>query len=190
MDDAPLTDEQRRLAEDNVDLARQLAHWRRRSLPWWVSYDEVHSEALYALVLAARRFDAAKGASFRSYAARRILGNINDWLTYRLRARRYAPTCSLDEDRDAAALVDGLPDGSDGVGERLMAEEERRARSAALCGLLARLNRTDREIVRLHVYGGLKLREVAALMGRSTNSVTTTHGRAMNKLRVMAKGVE
>lgn len=71
-----LTPEQERLVIEHAGLAQHFA--RRRSSRAPESYDEVLSDAYLGLTMAARSFDGDKGASFATYAARKIKGYMAD----------------------------------------------------------------------------------------------------------------
>ena len=85
----PLNDEQRKLVEDNIELAHKLTHAALRRMPVAVEMEEVRSAAYQGLVIAARNCSPEEhgrspetidsGKAFSSYARRRILGSILDW---------------------------------------------------------------------------------------------------------------
>lgn len=66
------------LAENNLDLPRRLSARYCQSAPGTVDRSEVLAEAYLGLVDAACRFDPARDASFRTFAAIRIDGAIRD----------------------------------------------------------------------------------------------------------------
>lgn len=71
-----LTVEQQQLVTQYLPLARSLAKpYRRR---WPNHADEFESDAVYALIGAARRFDAARRVAFGHFARMRILGALKD----------------------------------------------------------------------------------------------------------------
>jgi RNA polymerase sigma factor (sigma-70 family) len=74
----PLTEEQRRLAQAYLPLARRLARPLKRALPGAV--DEIESAAHTGLVFAARAYDPRHNLSFATYARHRILWTIHDAL--------------------------------------------------------------------------------------------------------------
>jgi len=89
MSENRLSEEQKQLATDNIDLARFLADVAFRKMTTTAEKDEVLSAAYVGLTVAARNFDpatfnrspesVANGTAFSSYARRRILGSILDW---------------------------------------------------------------------------------------------------------------
>lgn len=70
-----------------------------------LDYDDALSDAFYAVVLAARAFDPTKGASFRTYACRRIDGAIIDGIRNRThyQSKSFAPV-SLSDPHDLGSL--------------------------------------------------------------------------------------
>ena len=74
-----------KLVEQYMPLAESMACRRGRSLPYWVTFDDIKSAAYCALVEAASRYESERGASFPTYARTRISGGITDCF------RRYKP---------------------------------------------------------------------------------------------------
>lgn len=67
---AKMTEEQQRLVEDNINLARYMAlKWIKHGVKNF-AYDEIFSMFSYALCKAAKSFDPARGANFATYSAR------------------------------------------------------------------------------------------------------------------------
>ncbi len=66
---------------DNLDLAHRIARGRiNKGLPYGLDPDEVISAAEDALMASVGRYDANKGASFRTFAEKRIRGAMVDVL--------------------------------------------------------------------------------------------------------------
>lgn len=86
-----LTDEQKRLVEANVPLARFLAHKRWEMAPGALDYEELVSLAYQGLVSAAQRWrsyseenglpeeEIVAGDGFSVFSRKRIIGAILDW---------------------------------------------------------------------------------------------------------------
>jgi RNA polymerase sigma-70 factor (ECF subfamily) len=97
-------------------------------------------------------------------------------------ARRRArdPSRSLDDDStDPPQVCDRI----DGPVTRLAADAEE------LLSAVARLPEHERLVVALHYFDGLSVGEVAAALGRPVGTVTKQLSRAVERLRVNAKGV-
>lgn len=66
------------MVNDLLPLARQIARrYERRARPW-LTEDDLYSAALYGLALACKTWRADKGASFTTYARRRMLGEVKE----------------------------------------------------------------------------------------------------------------
>ena len=72
----PLPPDRAELAASEVAYARALARRHAQATPHLA--EEIESVALLGLTLAARDFDPARGVTFRTYAAPRIVGAIKD----------------------------------------------------------------------------------------------------------------
>ena len=71
----PLTEEQRRLFDENVEWVKAMAARRAsRYLP----FDDLFQQGLIGLLEAIRKFDPSVGLKFRTYAQHRILGSFRD----------------------------------------------------------------------------------------------------------------
>lgn len=73
------TIERNLLIEQYLPLAKKLAKNKKKTLPKYVSLDDVMSAAFYGLVDAAEKYDSSK-CSFGFYAKLRISGEICDYL--------------------------------------------------------------------------------------------------------------
>lgn len=83
----PLTDEGRRLVEDNLPLVRHVVFQVAVRFPRHVDRDELATAGAVGLVEAARRYQSDRGVPFERFAARRIRGAILD----AVRAADWAP---------------------------------------------------------------------------------------------------
>ena len=68
------------LVQDNLPLVGHVVRQTLSRMPDHVSRDDLTSAGMFALVQAAERFDATKGASFATYASLRIRGALVDEL--------------------------------------------------------------------------------------------------------------
>ena len=67
---AKMTEEQQKLVEDNINLARYMAlKWVKSGVRNF-EYDEIFSMFSYALCKAAKSYDPSRGANFATYSAR------------------------------------------------------------------------------------------------------------------------
>ena len=111
------------LINSHIPLAETLAKKKKRAVNKTVYYEELESAALSGLVDAASRYESAKGP-FSSYAARRINGEMEDYIRD-LSWSRYVPVklssiddalsipdeqdSSIDTDKIVSAMMDLLP---------------------------------------------------------------------------------
>lgn len=68
------------LVENHIGLANKLAANKKKTIPSYVSFEELQSAAFLGLTEAANRFDPERGFCFTTYAYPRIWGAINDYL--------------------------------------------------------------------------------------------------------------
>jgi RNA polymerase sigma factor for flagellar operon FliA len=78
--ESPMADPQEIELERYQDYARSLAGQIARRLPSHVERDDIDAAAMLGLVEARERFDATRGASFKTFAYHRIRGAIFDHL--------------------------------------------------------------------------------------------------------------
>lgn len=125
--DAPLTPEQRDLAESWHKFALAVAAKYARSYPGL--RDELCGEAALALCRAAADFDPSLGIRFSSYFPRRLHGACLDLIRshrpsgYRKSKAAWPTEHQLDDEAIAAVL----PDGREPVGWEIESEDEVRA---------------------------------------------------------------
>lgn len=68
------------LIEKHIPFAQKLAYLKRIKSPRQINVDELTSAAYMGLCEAAHRFDPGKGVAFTTYAFRRIIGAMNDYV--------------------------------------------------------------------------------------------------------------
>jgi DNA-directed RNA polymerase specialized sigma subunit len=89
----PLNESQRQLAADNIAVARELSRRaveRFRGGRAYVFADDMESDAMLGLMLAARRYDPSRGVPFDVYASTWIRGHIGDGHRLRVFGKRAA----------------------------------------------------------------------------------------------------
>ena len=110
-----LTDEQRKLAEDNI----RLAYWYAHQMKWTsLELEERISMALLGLVKAAEKYDPARGTSFATFARKAMHDEI--LMGFR-KENKHANVISLNlpvgDDNHRGALEDVIPDNNNYIAE-------------------------------------------------------------------------
>jgi RNA polymerase sigma factor FliA len=177
------------LVEEHADWARRVARLLASAYPRGLAED-LEAAGFSAVWEAARRYDPARGASFRTYAYWFVRGRIRDWarrvgqkrcgrhpsrperiysLQHLLRPRR-------EGDRGGELLGLGAdpkqPDPSRG-------QQRRDLLAACLRGCSAR----ERRLLTLYYCEGRTMREVAAALGTSESNVSYRHRDLLARLR-------
>lgn len=75
-----MTPAQHQLVIDHLYLARTIAGCVHRKLPRWARFDDLEADGQFGLVIAALRFDPAKGVGFKTYCQDFVHGAIIDGL--------------------------------------------------------------------------------------------------------------
>lgn len=135
-----------------------------------IAEDVVH-DVFVSFAQAAERLKVS--GNLKSYLATSVVNRIRN----RNRALRRHGTVGLDE-------VD--PPASDGESPAdwiICSEELRR-----LNGALHRLPYPQREVIVLHLHGGMKFREIAALQSDSINTIKSRYRYGLDKLRSILNG--
>lgn len=151
--------------------------------------DELESAGHYGLVQAAGRFDPnASGATFRTFAWRRVRGAMQDALRTadhltrterkRVQAGEREPDCPLVADGDDEMYQ--VPDLTNDYALVDLKDAIRRA----VDGLPAR----QRFVIRAVYYGEMVLSDVAELFGVSESRVSQIHTQALKSLRAALNG--
>lgn len=161
------------LIEQHLDLAKTLALKLHRRLPPMVDLEELESDAYLGLIQAADAFRPDKGASFRTYAGKRISGAMIDGLRQRGMTRRVGGkpnVCSLDtvikwHGGRGITLGDTVVADDPPVGERLadLDEAERG---------LEELDLRSRQHVRDRYYHGKTQKQIAQECGVSPSRIS------------------
>lgn len=95
---------------------------------------------------------------------------------------------SLDEaaPSDAPAPVETLADPQLVPAEERLAQEERRRE---LAGAVAGLPERERDVLRMHYFDGLRLREIGERLHLSESRVSQLHGQALHRLRARLRSM-
>ena len=161
-----LLHDQDKLVEDYMGFARAVCRQIAKTLPVYADADSLESDAMYGLLMAARTYDASRGASFENHAAKRIRGAILDGLGRRKRNCKHCSPeiVSLDQvvGRDGrgnpVTLGEMLPSRDEPVG----AELERRERMEAV---LRPVGPRDARDLADHYFGGVSQKCIARREG-------------------------
>jgi RNA polymerase sigma factor (sigma-70 family) len=172
------------LVEDHVGFARALARRLGGLLPGHADREALESDAMYGLLLAARSFDPARGATFATYASRRIHGAMLDGLRERRGCgRNHHPpmVVSLSQpvgagDGHDAHLGDLLCGDDEPVGTHLEREDH-------LERLLGRLRASERRLVREYYFDDLTLSQIGRRHGISASRVSQCLKDARQRMR-------
>lgn len=148
-------EDRNRLALSELAAARRLALRTAARCPRWIDRDELVGEAALALVLAARRYDPARGVPFGAYAARTVkfalLNSLREQGTGR---RRDRPLPVAYDDREHAPAV--------------RSHEAETVAAATLDRVASRLSERDRAALGWRYAEERTLREIGARLGGLT----------------------
>ena len=173
----PLTDEQRRLAEDNVALAywalRQTARPGQRS---GRDAGERESQALLTLVRCAKHFDPSRGWKFSTYYYRSVRSELHKLYCRDCAGGAAAQLAEQEYDNPALARVDAALAAVD---------ESDRPDPLALVALAG----ADAKAVRWHYLDGLTFAAIGKRLGVSKQQAQNRVRRGLRAIRA-ALGVE
>lgn len=171
-----MTTAQREIVLTNAEWARGLARSRKRRSSTCASLDDMKSAAVLGLCQAARRFDPARGVSFRSYTARRIRGAIIDEIRAASGMTKRKPRAGADVRIEVDVVV---------CDERSVVEC-----SIHLVGdkidikrALSVLTDRQRRVVEMTILHGMLLREAAAVLRIKIHSASELRLRALARMR-------
>jgi len=159
-----------------ADTLRACARrWLPARLNRKVSVADVLQEARLAAHRRARAFVPKEPGSLRNWLLRIVQLKVKEEVRRHTRAKRSVAREISRGEQPADASV---PDGGCSPSEGAAREEVRNL----TCRALGTLTQYRREVVRLSWEGQLTLKQVAARMGRSYESVKKAHGRALSRL--------
>lgn len=149
---------------------------RRIGAPWLRSAgefsDDLQSEGTLALLLCSRRFDASNGASFKTFAYRRVRGAMQD--TYRL-SRLMGRQRGERMRRSPVSVLEQIR--SFGIAPDLRVHTRELIQSLPL-----RL----RAVVMWHYFADVDLADVALRLGLTPSRVSQLHKEAIRQMRRVA----
>ncbi|WP_170229471.1 sigma-70 family RNA polymerase sigma factor [Polyangium fumosum] len=181
-----------------LPLVNQIVAQIARRLPANVLRDDLLAAGVFGLLDSLRRNGGNGGDTFEWYARMRIRGAVvdelraQDWLS---RRRRAAVTAAREGESGAArptclvSLHDLTP-----VEEQvhLVAEDEDPAAALearesyrALFRAMEQLPERERQIVGMHYFDGVKLKDIGAHLGVSEPRVSQLHARALGRLKIL-----
>lgn len=180
-----LTDDQRKLAEDNHRLALKFANTRRP--PIGMDHEEWIAECFYLLVRAARGFNPELGFSFATYAYRAM--ERGRWAVYKQR-KQIRATVTQDPITGKILELDSLEDYREGNLSQIEKLEASQLH-AEVDGLVRALPADLRLYMRQRVKG-LSFRDMAREWGVSRQALQQRAGHARQAmLRVAeARGID
>lgn len=178
--------ERQALVLAHADLAAWLAHRRARQLPVVVDLEDLRSAAYLGLCEAAAKYDAGRGASFRTYARHRIIGALEDHLRGLDPLTRHGRQAVRDgthqaphhvPDQDVA--LESLPDPAPALDTGLLEE----ARAVLVRGALVRLPARERYILHAYYWRGARNADIARELRLSEGRVSQLRLAGLQRLR-------
>lgn len=183
-----LTEEQRELAARYVPMARAVAGQRSKRLPVHLRGDERVSDAYLGLIVAARKYNPNKGASFHTYAMKKVHGRISDELrdgNFLSRAARkrgvrsplfHSAATVLAEDSRNVTLSDVLEDKSEPAGFRSEQLD-------ALSDIVGPLPARKRHVIARYFVDDWTMKEIGAELGIGQSRVSQMLSSALRFIR-------
>lgn len=177
------------LVVSHMRFARGLANQFGRGLPSQADQDALESDALFALLRAARSFDPNRGTSFKTYAGHRIRGAMIDGVRERNsfdRRKRWQPivislhtAVAQDGEGNTVTLGDLLECGGEPVGAAIERQDE-------VDLLLRPLNRKHRSMIRQYYMAEATQAKIGRRHGLSASRVSQQLRAARQQLRASA----
>lgn len=180
----------------NTRTDHELEQWRplvwmvvnrvAAKMPPSVAPDDLFSAGFLGLMAAKQKYDPSQGASFKTYAYHRIRGAVLDELRRMDPLPRSQRESAKREGRQPPRFL-GLPCDEDGqasiASEELGDSVEGDDTKAALRREMERLPEKMRIVMESYYQKGLKMREIASLMGLTESRVSQIHSNAIARLR-------
>jgi len=192
-------EERNELIEKHLDLAKNLAGRRFRTVHQTVQFGELLSAAYFGLIDAAKKFDAGKvnpeaGNPFEAYAKCRILGEMNDYLRSCNWGTRNNPQhlVSLEQDAYSSSSGTGRFDESSKLSDTCSSDD--RPAIDVLNGeelfakIIRSLSKRDRKVFQLYYLHGLTMKEVAGCLNLSESRVSQIISKDTDRLRLVWDG--
>lgn len=181
-----------------LPLVNQIVAQMARRLPANVLRDDLLAAGVFGLLDSLRRNGGDAGDTFEWYARMRIRGAVvdelraQDWLSRRRRAAVSAARDAESNDMRPTALVSlhelsPLEEQAHLVAENEdpMAALEARDTYRALVRAMEQLPDRERQIVGMHYFEGVKLKDIGAHLGVSEPRVSQLHARALGRLKIL-----
>jgi len=164
------------LIKAHYHRVRIIALKRLKKLPRFITLDEVISHGSLGLIDAAERYDPERGCAFATYATTRINGAILDGLREFEGERRDHRKEFYEE--DVSDFIVPSPEGYDPCASSVQEDLRECVQKAVMA-----LPKRERTAILLHEFKGLKLKEVAKIMGVTTTRIWQVRRDAFNHLR-------
>lgn len=185
--DHPLTEKQRILAENSLELA----HWTVRKYidsnecVVGLNYEDLLQEASYALCKAAATYED-RNVLFKTYAVIVMRNHLIDYCRRIQTSNQNLPTCSLDasfRQEDTANHLNRLSDTDDDFEEELISDAWVRDFLAKRKAEYSGSAKLGIEALELKILGGYGVSDIAKLYRTRTNLVGAWISKATKKIR-------
>ncbi|HEX9792998.1 MAG TPA: sigma-70 family RNA polymerase sigma factor [Planctomycetota bacterium] len=176
--------------EEDLGQWRQLVWYVvnriRTRLPSCVAEEDLFSAGMVGLMTAARSYDPARGAEFKTYAYHRIRGAILD----ELRRMDFLPRSQREKARangEEAPSVVGIPTDEDGQVSLVASDHgpsfEDEDLAARLDSEIDRLPAKMRTVMSLYYRSNLRMREIGDQLALTESRVSQIHSNSVARLR-------
>lgn len=163
--------EAKQVASDHVKLAKFIARLFKRSNREQDG-DDIESDALFGLALAADAYDPKRGASFETYARYRIKGAIVDGI----RTRRWGGRTKTDRELAVINLKYEMK-------QHEFTAEEPELDKFTLVSSIESLTGREQIILRMYYWNEMPMKEIAMTLGVTEGRVSQMHKILLGKLR-------